>query len=111
MKNALLASKPVSYIDDFHAFSRQNGDSFTRSYQPLDLVLRVHIYFCLKNLELSIICFYSPYFFYFALGVRQHFFSDQVDSLSFYPIFPICGLNVHNNITQNHVELQFWIFA
>ena len=36
-----------------------------------------------------------------------NFFSNWIGSLSFYPIFEIYSLNVHNNIAQKPVGLQF----
>ena len=46
--------------------------------------------------------------------MRHHpstFFSNRIGSFSFYPIFPIFGCNLHNNITQKTVELKFWLFT
>ena len=37
--------------------------------------------------------------------------SNQIGSLSFHPIFVIFGLNVHNNIVQKVVEVEFRLFA
>ena len=37
-------------------------------------------------------------------------FSNQIDSLTFHVIYPIFGLNVHNNIAPKLVELEFLFF-
>ena len=38
-------------------------------------------------------------------------FSNQIGSLSFCPIFPIFGLNVHNNIAKKRCGSRILIFA
>ena len=47
------------------------------------------------------------------LSVRPsiNLFTNRIGSLSFHPIFPIFSLNVHNNIAQKAVEVEFWFFA
>ena len=40
-----------------------------------------------------------------------NFFSNLISSFTFYPIFLIFGLNLHNNIAQKPVELEFWFMA
>ena len=40
-----------------------------------------------------------------------NFFSNWIGFLSFHPIFPIFGLNVHNNIAHKTVGPEFLIFA
>ena len=37
-----------------------------------------------------------------------NFFSNRIGSLSFYPSFPICGLNVQNNVAPKTEELDFF---
>ena len=36
-------------------------------------------------------------------------FSNRIACFSFYPIFLIFGLRVHNNIEQKPMELDFWL--
>ena len=36
-----------------------------------------------------------------------NFFSNQIGSVSFHPIVPIFGVNVHNNIAQKDEEVEF----
>ena len=40
-----------------------------------------------------------------------NFFSNLIGSFTFYPIFLIFGLNLHNNIAQKPVQLEFWFLA
>ena len=40
-----------------------------------------------------------------------NFFSNLIGSFTFYPIFLIFGLNLHNNIAQKPVHLEFWFLA
>ena len=40
-----------------------------------------------------------------------NFFSNPIGSLIFYPIIPIFGVNVHNNIAPKDVEEEFLFFA
>ena len=43
-------------------------------------------------------------------SIPQFFFSNQMGSLSFYMIFPVFGLNMHNNFVPKPVGLEFVIF-
>ena len=49
---------------------------------------------------------HSPY-----VGPSVNLFSNRIGSHSFHPIFPIFGLNVHNNITQKVLQVVFLFFA
>ena len=40
-----------------------------------------------------------------------NFFSNRIGSITFFPIFPIFGLHVHNNIAPKPVELEFWFIV
>ena len=40
-----------------------------------------------------------------------NFFSNPIGSLSFHPIIPIFGMNMHNNIAPKDVEEEFLLFA
>ena len=44
------------------------------------------------------------------LPVRQLFFSNRKGSLSFRPIYPIFGLDVHHYISQKVMEVEFGFF-
>ena len=37
--------------------------------------------------------------------------SNRIDAFSFHPIFPMFGVNVHSNIAQEVVQVEFWFFG
>ena len=43
--------------------------------------------------------------------VGVNFFSNRIGSFTFYSIFLIFGLNLHNNIAQKPVQLEFSFMA
>ena len=73
--------------------------------------MNVHNNFGQKSVELEFLIFASNFFYEFLITKNSEFWRFLVlGSLSFHPIFPIFGLNVHNNIAHKIVGPEFWFF-